>query len=271
MKAWTGTWRERTFADPAGAGWTLDALLAVLAALVALAAALLKGIPQDPGYHAFADHRTFLGVPNALNVLSNAAFAVVGAAGLAGTLRRGAFPDRRARAAWLVLFGAVALTSVGSALYHYAPHDDGLVWDRIPMAIGFMALVAALVGERFGAPVGRHLLGRLVLAGVGSVAWWYLGEVRGAGNLFPYLVVQFGALAAIPALLLGSHALPGPRAPWFAALALYVLAKVLETRDAAALAVLGVSGHTLKHLLAAAAIGVLAAEVWRRGGGAAKR
>jgi hypothetical protein len=265
MKTWTDTWHEPRADDPAGSTWTLDVLIAVVAALVALAAALLPAIPQDPAYHHFADGRTLLGVPNALDVLSNVAFAVVGAAGLAAALRPGAFTDRRARAGWLVLFGAVALTSVGSALYHLAPNDDGLVWDRIPMAIGFMALVAVLAGERFGAVVGRRLLARLVLLGVASVAWWYLGALRGGGNLLPYYVVQFGALAAIPALLAGRHALPGPRAPWLFALALYVLAKALEAHDGAVLAALGVSGHTLKHLLAAAAIGVLAAELWRRG------
>jgi hypothetical protein len=270
MGAISSTWRGHVASGRAAPGASWDLLLAVIAAVVALLAALLPSIPQDQAYHHFADGRTLLGIPNALDVLSNVAFAVVGAAGLAAALRRGAVPDRRARAAWLVLFGAVALTSAGSALYHLAPSDDGLVWDRIPMAIGFMALVAVLAGERFGAAVGRHLLPRLVLLGVASVAWWYLGAVRGGGNLLPYLVVQFGALAAIPALLAGRHALQDPRAPWFAALALYVLAKALEVRDAAVLAVLGVSGHTLKHLAAAAAIGVLAAELWRRGNVAAK-
>ena len=265
MGAISSTWRGHVASGRAAPGASWDLLLAVIAAVVALLAALLPSIPQDQAYHHFADGRTLLGIPNALDVLSNVAFAVVGAAGVAAALRRGAVPDRRARAAWLVLFGAVALTSAGSALYHLAPSDDGLVWDRIPMAVGFMALVAVLAGERFGAAVGRHLLPRLVLLGVASVAWWYLGAVRGGGNLLPYLAVQFGALAAIPALLAGRHAIPGPRAPWFAALALYVLAKILELRDAAVLAVLGVSGHTLKHLAAAAAIGVLASELWRRG------
>jgi hypothetical protein len=270
MRAISSTWREYVATGRKAAGSSWDVLLAAIAVAVALAATLLPSIPQDPAYHHFADGRTLLGIPNARDVLSNAAFAVVGAAGLAAALRRGAVPDRRARAAWLVLFGAVALTSVGSALYHLAPSDDGLVWDRIPMAIGFMALVAVLAGERFGAAVGRHLLPRLVLLGVASVAWWYLGAVAGGGNLLPYLIVQFGAVAAIPALLARRDALPGPRAPWFAALALYVLAKVLEVRDPAVLAVLGVSGHTLKHLAAAAAIGVLAAELWRRGNVAGK-
>jgi hypothetical protein len=39
-------------------------------------------IPQSLRYHAFADHRTLLGVPNALNVLSNLPFVVIGLSGL---------------------------------------------------------------------------------------------------------------------------------------------------------------------------------------------
>jgi hypothetical protein len=129
-----------------------------------------------------------------------------------------------------------------------------------------MATAAILVGERFGALAGRQLLPRLVLAGVASAAWWDHGlRQGGGGNLFPYLVVQFGTMAALPLLLLGRRsAVAGPRAPFVVALVLYVVAKVLEDHDRAVFVVVGVSGHTLKHLVAAAAIGVLALEVRRR-------
>jgi len=53
-------------------------VLGVAAAGIALAA-LAPRIPQDPTYHAFADHRRILGVPHALNVLSNAGFLLAGA------------------------------------------------------------------------------------------------------------------------------------------------------------------------------------------------
>jgi hypothetical protein len=53
---------------------------------------------------------------------------------------------------------------------------------------------------------------------------------------------------------------------WIVAAALYALAKVLEHFDDAIYSIGHfVSGHTLKHLVAAAAIGVLALEVWARG------
>jgi hypothetical protein len=55
----------------------LSTTRARIAALILLtlgcvcAAALLARLPQDAAYHHFADARTMLGVPNALNVLSN--------------------------------------------------------------------------------------------------------------------------------------------------------------------------------------------------------
>ena len=88
----------------------------------------------------------------------------------------------------------------------------------------------------------------------------------GQGNLLPYLVVQAGAVAAVPLLLVGRPREARPRAPWLAALALYVVAKALEDHDRAVFLAVGVSGHTLKHLVAAGAIGVLALELRRRAG-----
>lgn len=53
------------------------------AAAAAAAAWALPRIPQPQSYHQFAgDHRSLLGVPHAPNVLSNAAIAVPGVAGL---------------------------------------------------------------------------------------------------------------------------------------------------------------------------------------------
>ena len=242
-----------------------DAAAAAAAALVAVAAAVLPAVVQDPAYHQFADRRILWHIPNAFDVVSNLAFTLAGALGLRAALRPEAFPDRRARDAWIVMFGAVVATSAGSAWYHLAPTSPRLFWDRLPMAIGFMALVAVLAGERFGAEVGRALLPRAILAGVAAVVWWALGDIAGRGNLLPYLAVQLGSLAAIPALLVGRRRAAGPRAPFVAALGLYVLAKLFEDHDRAVFAAAGVSGHTLKHLVAAAAIGVLAAEVSRRG------
>src|SRR5688572_20457877 len=120
-------------------------IIATVATAAAIVAAwLIAGpIPQDPAYHRFADTRPVLGVPNGLDVLSNAAFAIVGLAGLAATLgprSRRAFEHTWARVPWATLFAGTLLTAAGSSYYHLAPDDARLVWDRLPMTVAFMGL-----------------------------------------------------------------------------------------------------------------------------------
>jgi len=268
-----------------GRAWRV-ALLLGLAAAGAAFLARQPPLAQPPGYLRFADERTLLGIPRALDVLSNLPFAAVGLLGLwllgLGAGRpRVALRDPRARAPWLAFFGGVALTSLGSAWFHLAPSLDRLVWDRLPMTAGFMGLLAALVAERIDAAAGRRLLWPLLLVGVASVAWWWGTEQAGRGDLRPYYFVQFAPLAALPLVLIlfprpapvqgrwGSAADPpargGETGPWLLALLAYGLAKLAEAEDGALLALGGLlSGHTLKHLLAAAGIGCLAFMLARR-------
>jgi hypothetical protein len=135
---------------------------------------LFPAIPQSEAYHNFADTRAFLGIPNFLNVASNALFLVVGLPGMWFTLRASAEPntfvDSRERWPYFVFFVGVTLTAFGSAWYHLRPNDHTLVWDRIPMAIAFMSLVAALVAERIDVAAGVRLLLPLVAVALGFYA-----------------------------------------------------------------------------------------------------
>jgi hypothetical protein len=211
----------------------------------------LPPIPQDPAYHAFADQRTMIGIPNALNVLSNIAFLIAGWLGLTALRRAGATMPRWQRGAYVALFGGTAATALGSGYYHLAPDNARLVWDRLPMTLGFMGLLTAMLGERVSARIGRLLFLPLLALGTSSVAFWIWTESRGAGDLRLYGFVQFGSLALVLLLLAMYHA-PGSGTPYLViGLGAYAAAKIFEALDAQVYA-LGdiVSGHTLKHVVA---------------------
>ena len=234
-------------------------ILAGLALAAVAALACLPPLPQSLAYHHFADERTILGVPNFLNVVSNLPFLFVGMGGLWFVFRQRAgtgtaFLDPVERWPFVLFFLGVGLTAFGSSYYHLDPNNDRLLWDRLPMAVAFVSLFAAVLGERIDVKLGVRLLSPLVLLGLGSVLYWHWTEQRGRGDLRPYYFVQFYPLLALPLLLL----LLPPRytrtSDLFVALGWYVLAKVCEHPGDAVIYELSheISGHTLKHLAAAA-------------------
>jgi len=235
---------------PRAFGWRVGGLLA-LGAIATAAVFTLPPIPQDPAYHDFADHRRVLGIPSALNVLSNLPLALVGSIGLAVVARgRGGWE----RAALLVLFTGLALTGVGSAYYHAAPTTATLFWDRLPMAVAFMAFCALTLGERVSPRAGPWLLAALVMIGVASVVIWRLGETAGAGDLRLYGLVQFLPAVLLPLALVLFPARWLRTSDLLGAIGWYAVAKLCEALDRPIFAVGGiVSGHTLKHLAAATA------------------
>lgn len=228
--------------------------LAALATVVAWL--VVPPIPQDPGYHRLADSRAWLGIPNALNVLSNAGFLLIGALGLAFVSGPGARAFREPSERWpyVVFFGGLLLTGVGSAYYHWAPGNARLAWDRLPLAITLMGLLAATIAERIGVKAARWLLGPLVVLAAGSVIYWHDTEQRGAGDLRLYALVQFYPIVAVPLMLWWLPPRYTRGGDLLAAAATYAAAKAPELLDAWILSVTRVvSGHTLKHLLAALA------------------
>jgi hypothetical protein len=240
-------------------------VLAALAALLAFGLLWHGPIAQWPDYHAFADRRTLLGIGNAADVLSNLPFALVGAWGLLRFARAPAAAP--GRAAWLVFCAALLCTAVGSAVYHLAPDNTTLVADRLPIAWACTALVCAFGAERWDRRwSGAAVLAAVLAAGTVAVAYWAWTEHIGAGDLRPYLYVQFLPMLLVPAALWLEALTPAQRRPavtpasaWWVVLGFYVAAKVFEVLDHAVFDSIGLlSGHTLKHLLAAAGAGWLA-------------
>jgi hypothetical protein len=226
---------------------------------------MIGPIVQDQSYHRFADARVFLGVANAADTLSNLAFLLVAALGLLSLWRsRGQavrFSAPEEMRAYQILFCATALTSFGSAYYHLAPSDARLAWDRLPMAVVFMSLLAAAIAERASLRAGLRLLVPFVTLGAASVLYW-----AASGDLRLYLAVQFGSIAVVLALcvLFASRYTKGRTL--LAAAALYGIAKLFELHDREIYELTGhwVSGHTLKHLSAAAAVYLIVWSLERR-------
>lgn len=220
----------------------LIGLFAPLAVLLALPA-----IPQDVLYHDYADTRAFFGVPHFLNVASNVAFLVIGTLGLASWRQR---RTSGAVASWTVFFAGIVLVAFGSAWYHLWPSNASLVWDRLPMTLAFMGLFAALLSEHLSERLERLALPAAIVVGIGSIAWWYYAD-----DLRIYAWVQFAPLLTIVLLLACYPARYSHRSHLAYGIAFYMLAKWAEHADSALFAYTGdaISGHTLKHLLAAMA------------------
>jgi len=210
---------------------------------------LLPPITQDPAYHAFADHRGWLGIPNFLNVATNLAFLAVGIAGIVLCARgQGA---TGARWAWLACFIGVALVCFGSGYYHMNPDNDTLAWDRLPMSIGFAALLVAVVAEYVNLRLEKYLLAPAIILGIASVIYW-----RYTNDLRPYVLVQFLPLLLLPVILLLFKSPYTHRGLLLLAFAIYIASKLAEYYDRAVFALTDhvISGHSLKHLLAALAM-----------------
>jgi len=232
-----------------------NVILAVAIIVILIAVFAHAPVPQDPAYHAFADRRTFLGIPNGLNVVSNLPFAIVGIFGLIVPRRRPTWP-------YLLFFVAAILTAAGSAYYHLAPNDYRLVWDRLPMAIGFMALLTAVIAERIGVEIARPLFVPLILLGALSVFYWYWTD-----DLRAYIAVQFGSLLMILLVMTLYPARYSGAAYLVAGLVAYSAAKWFEIADARIFEIGHVvSGHTLKHLFAAGGIACVAVMLRGRSG-----
>ena len=113
-------------------------ILYLLGCVAVAGAYLSPQMGQDPAYHAFADQRTLLGIPHFWNVVSNAPFLLVGAYGLwAGSRAR--WQHHHDRWAWLIVALSGFLIGLGSGYYHYAPDNQTLFWDRLPMTVALSA------------------------------------------------------------------------------------------------------------------------------------
>jgi len=219
----------------------------------------------------FADVRPWHGLPHAMDVLSNLPFAVFGAWGLLWLHRFDRLhesvdaeslvplaepPGNTLDCAWLFFTGLI-VTAVGSAFYHLQPDALRLSADRAGMTVAFAGLVGIAVCDRVSQRAGWAAAWCVLGGGLLAVA-----VSHETGNVLPWGLVQFGGMALVLALSLVRpvDGAIGVRLGWV--IALYALAKGAELADLALYEATGrfISGHSLKHLVAAmAALPVMAA------------
>ena len=224
-----------------------DILITSIAIFSLLFIFLLKPIPQDLSYHNFADMRTIFGISNFFDVISNLPFFIVGFVGCCTVIKYWGLPQSWS---WLVLFLAVLSVSLGSAYYHLIPENNTLTWDRLPMAIGFMALLVIVLTDYINENLEKWLLLPMCSLGVFSVAYWHLTD-----DLRIYAWVQFASMTLILiTILVYKQTYLSTKYLLFSFL-FYILSKFAEHFDKFIYEVTSeiLSGHTIKHLLASIA------------------
>jgi hypothetical protein len=244
-------------------------------ALLALVALFGPALPAADVAIAsvFADNRTWHGLPNAMDVLSNLPFLLIGCWGLyrlnridrAHQQALAQFPlappasdppDNTLDCAWLFFAGLIA-TAAGSAFYHLLPDAPRLAADRAGMAVAFAGLIGIAVCERVSQRAGWPAAWFVLTTGLLAAE-----VVQETGNVLPWALVQFGGMALVLTLALATpmRGAVGLKLGWV--IFFYVVAKAFELADHQIYEASGhlISGHSLKHLVAAlAGLPVLAA------------
>ncbi|MEJ1130390.1 hypothetical protein V9L20_22660 [Variovorax sp. CCNWLW225] len=244
-------------------------------ALLALVALFGPALPAADVAIAsvFADNRAWHGLPNAMDVLSNLPFLLIGCWGLyrlnridrAHQQALAQFPlappasdppDNTLDCAWLFFAGLIA-TAAGSAFYHLLPDAPRLAADRAGMAVAFAGLIGIAVCERVSQRAGWPAAWFVLTTGLLAAE-----VVQETGNVLPWALVQFGGMALVLTLALATpmRGAVGLKLGWV--IFFYVVAKAFELADHQIYEASGhlISGHSLKHLVAAlAGLPVLAA------------
>lgn len=204
-------------------------------------------IPQDLNYHKFADNRTLFGINNFFDVFSNLPFLLVSILGLRYIVKNWGITSSWS---WLVFFISIFFVAIGSSYYHLNPENSTLTWDRLPMAVGFMALIVIVLADYVHQNLEKWLLSPMCLVGVLSVVYWHITD-----DLRLYAWVQFVSMALLLIIIFVYK--PHHLQPEYLIYAyiFYALSKLTEYFDKQIFEMIGqlVSGHSIKHLLASIA------------------
>ena len=224
-----------------------DSLIAYIAIISFVSLFFIEPIAQDLAYHKFADMRNMLGFNNFFDVASNLPFIAVGLLGMFSLYK---YWGVSCSWSWLILFLSILFVALGSSYYHLNPENKTLTWDRMPMAIGFMALFVIVLSDYVNNKLEKWLLIPMCMLGAASVLYWHITD-----DLRIYAWVQFVSMALLLIIVFTYKPNQLDTKYILYAFVFYILSKIAEHYDQHIFELLNeiVSGHTIKHLLAAAA------------------
>lgn len=213
-----------------------------------LVAVVAPSVEQPAHYHAFADQRSLLGIPHAMDVFSNLPFLLLGLLGLT-RLAQVLDPHRRSLALLMCL--GLLLTFAGSSVYHLAPNDHSLLYDRLGMLVLFSGILSLATADRLGPAAARGVLLAVALGGAASLWAWQASD-----NLLPWILLQAGGMLVLVSLSFCRAQSGGYGFRLGLCVAWYTLAKLFELTDDHLFHLSGelLSGHSIKHVLSAAAV-----------------
>ncbi len=220
---------------------------------------LIDKIPQNSGWLQFADRRSFAGIPNFVNVISNIFFIFIGVYGLrfviVSQLKSYAFEFEWERVAPAVFFLGILLQGIGSIWFHLEPSVERLAWDQFPMTFIFMGVFGTLVGDRIQSDTPNSIYGSLLFLTSLTAGWWTWMIINGAGfDIRPYLFVQFFPLLVMLIVLVFFPSRYTHETDYWIVLLFYACSGFFEAYDRQIFEILVViSGESLKHILLAGA------------------
>lgn len=222
----------------------------LLLAVLALVALGIFGpfVAQPAHQHHFADRRVWGSIPFALDVLSNVPFAVWGVIGLTCLYSL----SQRVSLGWqgwlaALFFAGLMATAAASSWYHFQPNDESLVIDRLGMTTAFAGLLGLAVAGRISDTAGVTIAFAVLVMGPLSILYWL-----DSGQVLPWLLLQLGGVALVLWMATLQPLLGALPIRWVWVVVIYTIAKLLELADheVYALTRQGMSGHSLKHMVA---------------------
>ena len=242
--------------------------LMMSACLGLLAAIFGPSVAQPELYHAFADQRILMGLPLAMDVLSNLPFAIAAIWGLLALYRSPSATQsfstqaQPALAALSALFfSGLLITAICSGYYHLLPSDPSLAIDRLGMVIAFAGLLGVAVADRVSNRAGIATAALVLAAGPLTVGIW-----ADSGNLLPWVLLQGGGMLLIALIAVCRPLKDSWGLQLLSVVIFYAAAKLFEVGDHQVFEWTGgmISGHSLKHIVAAFAAWPVIAAIYRQ-------